>query len=59
MDTKKNPRVTYEIIYGNIFWSIVLCETIIIPIYFFGFSLFNPIYIGDSKLPDEMKGVIK
>jgi len=42
-DDKKNPDIQYEVIWGNIFWGIVLSETIIVPIYVFGFSLFEPV----------------
>ena len=38
----KNPKIRYEPIWGNIFWGIILFETIIAPIYFFGFSLNEP-----------------
>lgn len=41
--TMRNPSVEYRIIYGNIFWSVVLCETIVAPIYFIGFSLYEPV----------------
>lgn len=35
--------IQYEICWGNVIWGIILSETIIVPIYFFGFSMFNPI----------------
>ena len=38
-----SKKVQYEVCWGNVFWGIVLCETVIAPIYFFGFSMFNPI----------------
>lgn len=41
--TEKSEHVCYEVSIGNIFWSIVLVETVIAPVYFVGFSLFNPI----------------
>lgn len=40
---KENPEIQYEVIWGNVFWAIILSETIIAPIYFFGFSLFEPV----------------
>jgi len=40
---KKNLDIAYEPIWGNIIWGIILVETIIAPIYFFGFSMFEPI----------------
>lgn len=43
MDDKKNPEIEYEVIWGNVFWGAILFETVIAPIYFFGFSIFNPV----------------
>lgn len=34
----RNPGVRYDVV-----WGIVLSETIIAPIYFFGFSLYEPV----------------
>lgn len=42
-DNKKNPNIEYEVIWGNMFWGAILAETIIAPVYFFGFSLFEPV----------------
>ncbi len=42
-DQKKNPDIEYEVIWGNVVWGAFLCETIIAPIYFAGFSLFEPV----------------
>ena len=41
----KNPNVEYRLIIGNIIWSCILVETIIAPIYFIGFSLYEPVGI--------------
>jgi hypothetical protein len=41
-DDKKNPEIKYKVIWGNVIWACILIETIIAPIYFFGFSLFEP-----------------
>ncbi len=38
-----SDSIQYEPCWGNIIWGIVLCETVIAPIYFFGFSMFNPV----------------
>jgi hypothetical protein len=40
---KKNDSVEYQPVWGNVFWGVVLVETIVAPIYFFGFSLFEPV----------------
>lgn len=39
----KCENVRYKLIVGNLFWAIVFSEIIIVPIYFFGFSLFEPV----------------
>lgn len=52
-DDKKNPNIQYEIIWGNVIWGALLFETIIAPIYFFGFSCFEPV----GKKP-EIKGEV-
>ena len=38
-----SKNISYDVCWGNVFWGVILCETIIAPIYFFGFSMFNPI----------------
>lgn len=52
-DDKKNPDIQYEIVWGNVIWSAILIETFIFPIYFFGFSLFQPV-----GLKSPVKGAI-
>jgi hypothetical protein len=42
-DEVRDPNVYYEIITGNVVWGIILSKTIVAPIYFFGFSLYEPI----------------
>ena len=49
--SRHNPKIRYELVAGNVFWAVVLCETIIAPIYFVGFSLFQPV----GKTTDEPK----
>lgn len=53
-DAKKNPNIEYEIIWGNMIWGCILAETVIAPVYFFGFSLFEPV---GPKLP--IKGQVQ
>jgi len=50
-EEKRNPDIQYEVSWGNVFWGIVFSETIIAPIYFFGYSLYEPV----GKKP-EIKG---
>lgn len=42
-NTSKSENVCYELSVGNVVWSIILVETIIFPVYFIGFSIFNPV----------------
>ena len=53
--THKNPNIEYEIITGNIIWSVILIETIVFPVYFIGFSLYQP--VGEKGKIDQ--GVVK
>jgi hypothetical protein len=39
----KKPGIQYKVIWGNVVWGIILIETVIAPIYFFGFSMFEPV----------------
>lgn len=50
-DDKRNSDIEYEIIYGNIVWSVLLCSTVIAPIYFLGFSMYEPIGVRIDKTP--------
>lgn len=40
---KANENVEYKIIIGNVIFGIILFETIVAPVYFFGFSLYEPV----------------
>jgi len=48
---KRNPDIKYKVIVGNIVWSVILCETIIAPIYFLGFSMYEPTGIKQNNMP--------
>ena len=50
--TDKSKDVCYKISVGNVVWSIILVETIIAPIYFVGFSLYNPVRMKKSASDD-------
>lgn len=45
----KDPTIKYEVIWGNVIWGAVLFETVIAPIYFFGFSMFQPVGLKEQK----------
>jgi len=42
METKRQD-VQYRVIWGNIIWGGVLIGTVIAPVYFWGFSMFEPV----------------
>lgn len=42
-DDCKDPHIKYKPSWGNIIWGAILIETVVAPIYFFGFSMFNPV----------------
>jgi hypothetical protein len=52
-DSKKNECIEYELVWGNLIWGAVLIETVVFPIYFFGFSIFQP--VGHKQ---KIKGAI-
>ena len=48
----QDDEVEYEFVWGNLVWSFVFVETIVAPVYFCGFSLWQPVgmkpvYLGD------------
>jgi hypothetical protein len=45
--TSKSKNMCYEISAGNVIWSIVTFETVFIPVYFVGWSIFNPVGLKD------------
>jgi hypothetical protein len=42
-DDRKDPSVKYEPCWVNIVWGAILVESIVGPIYFFGFDMFEPV----------------
>ncbi len=49
----KDSKIEYRIITGNVVWGVILCETLAFPVYFFGFSLYEPIGLKKDKMRDE------
>lgn len=48
---KRNPAIKYRLVTGNVVWGVILCGTIVAPIYFFGFSLYEPTGKTDPNAP--------
>lgn len=42
-DSSKNPKIEYRVIVGNVVWSAILCESFVVPLYFIGFDLYEPV----------------
>lgn len=49
----KAPNIKYKIIWGNVIWGALLFGTVIAPIYFYGFSMFEPV---ESLNKERRKG---
>lgn len=44
-----DENIKYQTIVGNVVWGFILFETIVGPIYFFGFSMYEPVGKKDIK----------
>ena len=42
-DVFRDPNIVYEISAGSVIWGIILCETIIVPVYIIGWDLWQPV----------------
>lgn len=50
----KDPCIRYSLSKGNVVWGIVLFETVLVPVYMVGFSLWEPVEMIE---PCSMGGV--
>lgn len=53
---KANPNIKYKIVWGNVFWAVVLSETVVAPIYFVGWSIYEPVGPVDPSAPKGSVG---
>jgi len=37
------PNVRYDVVWGNVIWSIILCETLVAPVVLVGWYLWEPV----------------
>ena len=51
MEDGKNPDIQYRLIIGNVVWSILLFQTIVMPVYFIGWSLYEPVGLKENFIP--------
>ena len=42
-EVNKDSGVLYEISAGSVIWGIILCETIVVPVYVLGWDLWQPV----------------
>lgn len=42
-ESVKDSRIVYEVCVGNVIWSIIGFETIIVPIWLTGYSIYEPV----------------
>jgi len=42
-DEVQHPSVQYKLCVGNLIWGSILVYTVVAPVYFFGFSLWEPV----------------
>jgi uncharacterized protein YceK len=54
----RSNKVCYQLSVGNVVWSIILVETIIAPIYFVGWSLWEPVNVKDPTTNCEVQNNI-
>jgi hypothetical protein len=48
-EDRKDPKIRYEIVPGNLVWSIIFSETLIIPAWLIGFDLYEPVTTSDKE----------
>lgn len=52
----RNPDIHYEISGWSIAWSVIFCQTIIVPVYFIGWDLYQPVTKKDANwVPGQVK----
>jgi len=42
-DDVKDPAIRYEVSPGSVIWAIILCETVVFPVYIIGWDLWQPV----------------
>ena len=52
---EKDENVFYKISAGNVIWGIILIETVVAPVYFWGFSIYQPVELKKGITCDKMQ----
>lgn len=55
-DTQKNPNIEYEVSGWAVFSGVVFVETIIVPVYTFGYNLWEP--VGLKSTDPSKNGIV-
>lgn len=55
-DEMRNPNIQYELSGWSIFWAIIFSETVVAPVYFIGWDLYEPV---GKKDPNWVPGQVK
>jgi hypothetical protein len=42
-ETHRDPNIQYELSASSVIWAIILCETIVVPVYIIGWDLYQPV----------------
>lgn len=42
-DANKDDGIKYEVSAGSVIWAIILCETVVFPVYIVGWDLWQPV----------------
>lgn len=42
-DANKDDGIKYEVSAGSVIWAIILCETVVFPVYIIGWDLWQPV----------------
>ena len=54
-NSKKNPNIEYEIVVGNVAWSLICSASLVIPVILTGWYLYEP--VGPKIKDGNLKGV--
>lgn len=55
-DEMRNPNIQYEMSGWSLLWSFIFVETIVAPVYFIGWDLYQPV---GKKDPNWVPGQVK
>ena len=47
----RDPGILYEVSPASVIWSIILCETIVVPVYVIGWDLWQPVQALPKAAP--------